>query len=112
MSSPHLLCEPPSRLFRLSMQPSSASSLSFSIGELHLFSDEAFPANPAIDHLQISAAPNSDFLNLHNRNSTWNQNLQLRSTDSPHLHLEYKSPHRISRRLQRTISIVELPGRC
>ncbi|OAP01654.1 hypothetical protein AXX17_AT3G30560 [Arabidopsis thaliana] len=60
----------------------------------------------------LTAAPNSDFLNLHNRNSTWNQNLQLRSTDSPHLHLEYKSPHRISRRLQRTISIVELPGRC
>ncbi|KAL9830363.1 hypothetical protein AtNW77_Chr3g0188651 [Arabidopsis thaliana] len=48
----------------------------------------------------MNSAPNSDFLNLHNRNSTWNQNLQLRSTDSPHLHLEYKSPHRISRRLQ------------
>nr|BAC43333.1 unknown protein [Arabidopsis thaliana] len=31
MSSPHLLCEPPSRLFRLSMQPSSASSLSCTI---------------------------------------------------------------------------------
>jgi hypothetical protein len=29
-----------------------------SIGELHLFSDEAFPANPAIDHLQISGTSN------------------------------------------------------
>ncbi|CAD5327191.1 unnamed protein product [Arabidopsis thaliana] len=31
MSSPHLLGEPPSRLFRLSLQPSSASSLSGTI---------------------------------------------------------------------------------